>query len=188
MRIVAGKWGSRKIETLSGSLTRPTLDKVREAVFSTLGGFFSGGVMLDLYAGSGAVGLEALSRGMEHAYFADRNPAACRIIRNNIASLEAEESASVWNVSARKAIELLAEKEIKADVVYLDPPYAEQENEAILSLLSEKHLLNPGAVIAVESLKEESFPASIGSLQQVLERIYGISKITYYKETSGELK
>lgn len=186
MRIVAGEWGSRKLETLSGSLTRPTLDKVREAVFSTLGGFFSGGVVFDLYAGSGAVGLEALSRGMEHAYFADRNPAACRIIRNNIASLHAEEKCTVYHVSARKAIELLAEKEIRADIVYLDPPYAEQENEAILSLLSEKHLLNPGAVIAVESLKEESFAASIGSLQRVLEKIYGISKVTYYKEAAGE--
>ena len=123
---------------------------------------------------------------MEHAYFADRNPAACRIIRNNIASLHAEEKCTVYHVSARKAIELLAEKEVRADIVYLDPPYAEQENEAILSLLSEKHLLNPGAVIAVESLKEESFAASIGSLQRVLEKIYGISKVTYYKEKAGE--
>ena len=83
MRIIAGKYASRKLETLKGQNTRPTLDKVKEAVFSSLGGFFDGGMVLDLYGGSGAIAFEALSRGMDHACIVDKSRAAIEIIRKN---------------------------------------------------------------------------------------------------------
>ena len=147
MRIIAGEFSSRTIKTLKGTATRPTLDKVREAVFSSLGGFFDGGKMLDLYAGSGAVGIEALSRGMSFAYFVDKN-------------------------------------HIKFDLVYLDPPYALQQNEKIIGILDEKGLLTSSARIVVECLKEDTYADRIGDVEKYKEAIYGISKIVYYRKVN----
>ena len=107
MRIVAGEYSSRKIEAPKGNTTRPTLDKVREAVFSSLGGFFAGGVFLDLYAGSGANGLEAISRGFDQAVFVDNSRDAVSVIRRNIASLGCQDKCRVLPMRADKALHLL---------------------------------------------------------------------------------
>ena len=117
MRIVAGEYSSRKLETLKGDATRPTLDKVREAVFSSLGVFFAGGAVLDLYAGSGAIGLEALSRGMDQAVFVDSSREAVRVIRNNIASLKAGERSRVLCTKAVSALDILHGEGRKFDLV-----------------------------------------------------------------------
>ena len=106
MRIIAGEYRSRKIETRSGNETRPTLDKVREAVFSSLGGMFDGGMVLDLYAGSGANGLEALSRGFDYAVFADISKDAINIIRKNIESLRCQEKTKVLHMPDKKVLSL----------------------------------------------------------------------------------
>ena len=98
MRIVAGNFRSRRIEAPRSDQTRPTLDKVREAVFNRIGPYFEGGVMLDLFAGSGAVGLEALSRGMERVVFVDRSMEAVDVIRRNIAALGVQQVSSVWKM------------------------------------------------------------------------------------------
>lgn len=180
MRIVAGIYGSRRLEAPQGMDTRPTQDKIREALFSSLGGFFDGGRVLDLYAGSGAIGFEALSRGMEEAVFCDVSAAAIAVIRRNAEALK-EERIRILKMKARKAIALLGKERKKFDLVYLDPPYKKQENEAILIALLEEGLLNPGAEVAVESLKEESFPEEIGALRRKKESSYGITKISYYR-------
>ena len=153
MRIIAGEFSSRTIKTLKGTATRPTLDKVREAVFSSLGGFFDGGKMLDLYAGSGAVGIEALSRGMSFAYFVDKNYEAIRIIKENITALNLEDKTKVLSMLDTNALHYFTENHIKFDLVYLDPPYALQQNEKIIGILDEKGLLTSSARIVVECLK-----------------------------------
>lgn len=104
MRIIAGEYRSRKIETRAGNQTRPTLDKVREAVFSSLGGMFDGGTVLDLYAGSGANGLEALSRGYNYAVFADISKDAINVIRKNIESLRCIGKTKVLHMPDKKSI------------------------------------------------------------------------------------
>lgn len=181
MRIIAGTHGSRRFETPEGRETRPTLDKVREAVFSSLGGFFDGGDVLDLYAGSGAIGFEALSRGKERAVFVDCAKDAVRVIRKNIEQLGFAERSLVLPVRAEKAIRLLSEQERTFDLVYLDPPYRLQENIRIMTLLSEAGLLADDAVVVIESLKEEQFPERIGPLERYKEACYGISRISYYR-------
>lgn len=184
MRIVAGKFSSRKLKTLEGTSTRPTLDKVKEAVFSSLGGFFDGGTFLDLYAGSGAIGLEAISRGVDHAYFVERLFPASKIIHENIHLLHCENQSTVLKMSAIQALEEFSSQGLKFDFVYLDPPYALQENEKIMRILEEKSLLNEYAKVIVESLKEDCFPNQIGNLINYKEAIYGITKITYYKRST----
>lgn len=180
MRIVSGTWGSRKIEAPEGRNTRPTLDKVREAVFSSLGGFFDGGNVLDLYAGSGAVGLEALSRGMEHGWFVDKNRMALACIRSNIEHLNAQPYCTVLNMSARHAIETLAEQGVTFALVYLDPPYQQQENEQIMRLLTEKNLLAPMGTVVIEAAKEDIYQETCGSLILYKRAVYGVTQVLYY--------
>lgn len=180
MRIIAGTYSSRRLETLPGNRTRPTLDKVREAVFSSLGGMFTSGTILDLYAGSGAVGLEALSRGFDRAVFVDVNRQACAVIGKNIALLKCEDRCTVLPMKDTQALRTFVEKGERFDLVYLDPPYARQHNLEVLQFLDENRLMNPDGKIVIESLKEESYRQEFEHFQYVKEAIYGIMKITYY--------
>jgi 16S rRNA (guanine966-N2)-methyltransferase len=186
MRIIAGEFSSRRLQTLKGSATRPTLDKVREAVFSSLGGFFDGGICLDLYAGSGAIGLEALSRGMDQAILVDCSREAADIIRANVQSLQVEDRTRIMVMRDFKALSVLAAEGVKLSLVYLDPPYEKQQNEKVLSFLSEHEMLKPGAAAAVESDRKDVLPEQIGRLHFYKEAVYGIMKITYYRMEQGE--
>lgn len=181
MRIIAGEFGSRKIETPPGISTRPTLDKVREAVFSSLGGSFEGGRVLDLYAGSGANGLEALSRGMHEAVFVDNDRKAVSVIRKNISSLHVKERTRILSCNDFKALSLLKEEGQKFDLIYMDPPYAKQKNREVLSLISQYDLIQAGGMVVIESLKEDTFTEAYEHLVFERDRVYGISRITYYR-------
>ncbi|NCB33485.1 MAG: 16S rRNA (guanine(966)-N(2))-methyltransferase RsmD [Erysipelotrichia bacterium] len=182
MRIVAGIYSSRRLIAPDGISTRPTLDKVREAVFSSLGGSFEGGVCLDLYAGSGAVGLEALSRGMDRVVLVDQSRKAVEIIRKNTQSLKAEDRVQILCMKDTAALKLLQQQGVQMSLVYLDPPYAKQHNEEVIRLLDEYKLLKPGADVVVESAKEDINPEQCGGLTRRHEALYGISRITYYRK------
>lgn len=182
MRIIAGEFSSRKIIAPKGEHTRPTLDKVREAVFSSLGGMFYGGDFLDLYGGSGANALEALSRGMNKAIIVDIDAHAIEAIKENIKNLQLENRTQVLKMKDTIALKCCADENMQFMVVYLDPPYAKQKNEKILQLLEEYHLLVDGAIVVIESSKDDIFKDEIGTLHKVKEIIYGTAKITYYKK------
>lgn len=182
MRIIAGEFSSRKLETKKGNTTRPTLDKVREAVFSSLGGFFDGGNVLDLYAGSGAVGLEALSRGMDVAYFSDKDREACNIIRKNIATLNVKDRAKLYPIPDMKMLSLMQQNGIRFGLIYIDPPYAKQKNLEVLRYIDENDMLEENGTVVIESLQEETYKITdLIHMQYYKEVVYGISKITYYK-------
>ena len=180
MRIIAGQWSSRRLATLPGNATRPTLDKVRGAVFSSLGGFFDGGIFLDLYAGSGACGLEALSRGMQQAVFCDSSGAAAKIIRQNVHSLGAESQSRILIKKDMTALNLLHEEGMLFDIIYLDPPYKKEHNKEVLQYLSENEMVKRHGYAVVESLKEDVFPQRIGRFTKYKEAEYGVTRITYY--------
>ncbi len=180
MRIVAGEFSSRRLETRKGNDTRPTLDKVREAVFSSLGGMFDGGIVLDLYAGSGAIGLEALSRGMEHAVFVDSAHDAIQVIRKNVATLKVNDRSRILAMRDVKALEVLNEEKMQFDLIYLDPPYAFQHNEEIMDYLVKENMIHSGGHVVIESLKEEIFNKDYPTVHPYKTKEYGISRITYY--------
>lgn len=181
MRIVAGKFRSRRIETRSSNETRPTLDKVREAVFSALGGSFQGGEFLDLYAGSGANGLEAVSRGMDRAVFVDLSKDAMAVVKQNIVSLGCEDCTDVYCMKDTRALSLLAEQGRQFTVVYLDPPYAKQHNPEILQYLDEHQMMRANGVVVIESDKKDHFTENYAHLKYLFDKEYGISRITYYR-------
>ncbi len=184
MRIVAGNFRSRRIEAPRSDQTRPTLDKVREAVFNRIGPYFEGGVMLDLFAGSGAVGLEALSRGMERVVFVDRSMEAVDVIRRNIAALGVQQVSSVWKMDWQAALRRCQREALRFDLVYLDPPYQRQPLAEVLIRLEASGLLADNATVIAESLRETVLDEQVGQLTKIREAVYGISRISIYRKES----
>ena len=152
MRIVGGKYRHRLISFPDDAIhTRPTKDRIREAIFSAIGDITNYRV-LDLYAGSGAMGLEALSRGAVHATFVDISPLAIKTIKDNISSLKVNENEyEVIKNKDTNALEYLKQKGQKFDLIILDPPYEEGQYELIVDLLKEKDLLSENAILVLEA-------------------------------------
>lgn len=155
MRIVGGKYRSRIIEWPDDvTHIRPTKDRIREAIFNAIGDI-TDLVVLDLYAGSGAMGLEALSHYAKMAYFVDINPVALKTVKKNIESLSIDSNtAKVLAMPDIQALSFLEKESNKLDVVFIDPPYAEGKYQGIVSLLEEKNLLNKHAIIVLEANRE----------------------------------
>jgi 16S rRNA (guanine966-N2)-methyltransferase len=131
MRVIGGEFRSRRIKTLPGLETRPTPDRLRETLFNVLAPVIADAVFLDAYAGSGAVGIEALSRGASRAIFVEKNRAAVEVIRENLSELGLEKRAEVFTGKTVTVLERVA-----ADVIFLDPPYEKEiEYESALTLL-----------------------------------------------------
>jgi 16S rRNA (guanine966-N2)-methyltransferase len=149
VRVVAGRYGGRRLVAPPGDATRPTTDRVREALFSVLGASVDGARVLDLYAGSGALGIEALSRGAVRAVFVDRAQPAIKAIRTNLAALEIE--ADVRRMQAHTALRSASARAEAYDLIFLDPPYrraaglGRELSEALPAVLA------PGARVVSES-------------------------------------
>lgn len=182
MRIIAGTFGSRVIQAVEGQNTRPTTDKVKEAIFSRIGPYFDGGEMLDLFAGSAGMSLEAVSRGMGHTLLVDHHGKAINTIRKNIATLGVASQCDVWKMDYKAALHKAADEKRSFDLVVLDPPYKKQQIASILQFLDEHDMVNPYGDIVCESLKEDVFEDHIGHFEKVKDVTYGITRITYYKK------
>ncbi len=181
MRVIAGNYRSRQLKSCDGEITRPTLDKVKEAVFSSIGPYFDGGEILDLFSGSGNIGIESLSRGMEKCIFVDCEYKAIQVIKENLKNLKIEDQ-EVWKMDYHKALQRCAQERKQFNLIYLDPPYKEQKIQQILFFIEENNLLADSGVIVCESLKEDVFAPKIGRLEIKKETNYGISKITIYRK------
>ena len=150
MRVIAGKYKRRNLLWPDDTMhIRPTKDRIREAIFSSLGDI-DGKVSLDLYSGSGSMGIEAISRGSSFCYFVDINPTALKITKQNLNSLKID-NAEVVALKDVDALNVFAQKGLKFDLVFLDPPYQEGQYQEILSLLLNNNLLNDQATIVLES-------------------------------------
>lgn len=175
MRIIAGKYKHSSLQTLEGDNTRPTRDMVKEAVFSAVD--FSSKRVLDLFSGSGAIGLEALSRGAEDAVFNDSSFAAVKIIKANLTKFA--ERRSVYNLDYADCLNKLRGQ--RFDIVFLDPPYILTDFSRIFELLISNELLNEDAMVIIETAKKTPLPLEYGDIKFLKAKNYGISKISYYK-------
>lgn len=157
MRVITGSLKGRTIQTVPSADTRPTSDKIKEAVFHVMGPYFDGGNGLDLYAGSGSLGIEAISRGMESVTFIDRSNEAIKTIRKNIRQLHIENQCHVYRNSALRAIDILAKQQKSFDLIFIDPPYKSTEYETVLSQIKSLHLANEDCYIYVEHAPANEF-------------------------------
>ncbi len=181
MRIIAGKYGSRKIVAPPGTDTRPTADKTREAVFSILQTRVPGARVLDLFAGSGAMGLEALSRGARTAILVDASRAAQKAIRENIAALNARD-ALLLATDFRKALPMVSRP---FDLIFMDPPYKDAQALAdeALELLVQRRLFSLGVLITIEHAGDFTPPDGFAIMKS---KRYGTSNITIIREGNDD--
>lgn len=177
MRIIAGNFGGRPLKTLEGKTTRPTSDKVRGAIYSMIGPFFAGGRVLDLYAGSGGLSIEAISRGMDQAVLVERDRRAQAVIEANIAMTKAQDQ---FRLIKRDAKQVLPTLTGQFDLVLLDPPYAKEEIVKTIGKLQEHDLLSPEVMIVCKTDKSVDLPETLDDLRLWKQKVYGISKVTVY--------
>jgi 16S rRNA (guanine966-N2)-methyltransferase len=176
VRVTGGRFAGRRLRVPRQGV-RPSADRVRESLFARLGDL-TGQRVLDLYAGSGALGFEALSRGASHATFVDRTRTALDVIRQNAEALGAEEQVSLFREDAKVCLKRLRGGP-PFELVLLDPPYALRDLESVLSLLSGSGVLAPGGLVVVESDCRHA-PGSVAGLAAIDERRYGDTLITRY--------
>lgn len=146
-----------------------------------IGPYFDGGWALDLYAGTGGLGIEALSRGFERAVFTDNDPKAVTVIRQNLASLGLTERAEVYRNDAARALKALAKRQARFDLVFLDPPYAQQRIAEEIGALQEAGLLRDGAWIVAEHDAAVVLPEAIGGCAIDRSAVYGDTRISLYR-------
>lgn len=178
MRIIAGDWRGRALAVPTGQATRPTADRVREALFSMLAsrlGTFEGLRVADLFAGSGALGLEALSRGAAHCTFVEQDGAALDALRANIAKLGAKLGAKGAEVRAQSVM-ALPPAPVPYDLVMLDPPYGTSAGSVALDRLRRLGWFAPGAIISVETAKGDA--VEVEGFEREVERVHGRAMLT----------
>jgi 16S rRNA (guanine(966)-N(2))-methyltransferase RsmD len=188
MRIIAGSYRSRPLEAPAGLATRPTSDRLRETLFNVLAPRIKGANFLDLYAGSGAVGLEALSRGAAHVEFVERAEPALRVLRGNLARLGLTGGFRIHNASVKAVLRKMTAG-AAFDVVFLDPPYdAAEEYEASLGLLggAAAGLLADGAVVIAEHRKKEQLEDAYAGLKRTRLLKQGDAALSFYSITTTE--
>jgi len=182
MRVIAGKYRSRMLRSLKGQALRPTSDRLRETLFNILGPQVPGATFVDLYAGTGAVGIEALSRGARHAIFAEQHAAAAVLIRRNLESLEIGAEAEILGMDVERAIERLESRHVHAQFIFLDPPYAaDAEYANTLESLGESSIVAPGARVIVEHLKKRELPERVGDLELARVVAQGDAALSFYR-------
>jgi 16S rRNA (guanine(966)-N(2))-methyltransferase RsmD len=183
VRVIAGQFRSRPLTAPKGRDTRPTSDRLRETLFNVLAPRIPGSIFLDLYAGSGAVGIEALSRGAKQAIFVENAEPALRAIRANLASLAIRGSYTLEPRTTSAALKRLAAAEQKIDLVFLDPPYSDAaEYDSTLNLLGGecRRLLAPNAIVIAEHLKKLDLADNYGALHRHRALKQGDSILSFY--------
>jgi 16S rRNA (guanine966-N2)-methyltransferase len=194
MRVIAGTYRSRKLHTLRGLALRPTSDRLRQTLFNILGSAIEDAVFVDVFSGSGAVGIEALSRGARRVIFIENHPAAAAVLRRNLDSLGImlgsaltgpnktfPGTAGMLTLDAEVALKRLVASRIKADIVFADPPYDDQEAyETLPKLLGGSELLLKDGIAILEHSRRRTLPALVGKLERTRVVEQGDSALSFY--------
>ncbi|HXJ84555.1 MAG TPA: 16S rRNA (guanine(966)-N(2))-methyltransferase RsmD [Candidatus Methylomirabilis sp.] len=181
MRVLAGALKGQRLVAPRGPTTRPTADRVRIACLDTLAPYLDRGPFLDLFAGAGAVGIEALSRGAPSAVFVESDASALRALRDNVARLGLSEQADVMREDAVRAVPRLARRGERFAVVFLDPPYASSRAAEALSAVAAGAVLEPDAIVVVQHSTKMAPAEAPGVLSPWKSRRFGETTLTFFR-------
>jgi 16S rRNA (guanine966-N2)-methyltransferase len=182
MRVIAGEARGRTLVAPKSMRVRPTADRVKEALFSMLVsrlGDFSEMRVLDIFAGTGNLGIEALSRGAAYAVFVDSHRESAEVIKKNLESTRLSARGKVVVQDAAAALKWLARGEAPFHLVFLDPPYHEGHTQRVLEVLADSPLIDAGTTVVAEFSSKEEIPRSFGRLQESERRIYGDTALSF---------
>ena len=184
MRIISGKARGTKLYTLEGENTRPTLDRVKESIFSIIQSQIEGAKILDLFAGSGAIGLEFLSRGAEKAVLCDNSKQAINIIKKNIEKTHMEEQINLINADFENCLEKIKNEQF--DIIYLDPPYATDYIHKAIQNIIKSNIITKESLIIVETDDEKRVEKEIENIDVKIvdKRKYGRAYIMFLKKVN----
>lgn len=185
MKILTGELKGRLILFKTKPGVRPTADKVRKAIFDALQGRLEGSRVLDLFSGTGALGLEALSLGAGRALFVEEDGRQARSIQEALDSLDLADRGGVMAQDAVKAIHQLGQAAEPFDLIFLDPPYGKGLAQKALTLLSGSAIVPDGGLVILECGKRENFPSTLGNLKRVKTKLHGDTKIIFYLREGG---
>jgi 16S rRNA (guanine(966)-N(2))-methyltransferase RsmD len=190
MRVIAGEYRRRTLRSLPGLEIRPTSDRLRETLFNVLcsgnPNALADSTWLDLYAGTGAVGIEALSRGARLVYFIESSKAAADLIAANLKSLEISHGVQILKLDVAKALRQLEANSSKADFIFLDPPYSMQDEYAkTLAALAESKLVSERTILIAEHEKRFDPGETSGQLQRYRKLVQGDAALSFYRRSIG---
>lgn len=180
VRVIAGSAKGTPLKAVPGTNTRPTTDKVKEAIFSMIGPYFAGGDALDLFAGTGALGIEALSRGVSRAVFVDSDRRSVSVIRRNAEAAKVAERSEVYCNTADRALRVLAKRGAVFRYVFLDPPYRMHTSGLLMAGMSARGLLEDGAVVVVEHESDCRYPEVMDGFVRSRLALYGETAVSIY--------
>lgn len=185
MRVITGSARGRKLKAPKGMTTRPTTDRVKEALFNVLGTRVEDAKVLDLFAGSGGIGIEALSRGALSVIFIEENAKVIEVINDNLLMTGLNSGATVYRNNVYRALEKLQGKH-KFDIIFIDPPYQQGYEVQCLKRIHSYKLLGDDGLVVVESSKRDELPDQVGDLSMIRSQHYGDTKLTYYSIANGQ--
>ena len=185
MRIGGGQHRGRRIEGPEGRDLRPLRNRVRLALFDILAPVLPGAEFLDLFAGTGAVGLEALSRGAKRATFVDSSPRAVRLIRANAERLGCQQRVEILHMDTLKALQQLAQRGRRFDLVFVGAPYGTGLGQKATHALAQFEPLQPGALVVLESFHKERLDPQYGHLTLEQNRVYGETRLSFFRFAPG---
>ena len=180
MRIIAGEFKGRKLHEFNISTTRPTLDRIKEPLFSIITPYLQNAYILDLFAGTGNLGLEAISRGASFAWLNDINNDALKIISANVTLTGSANCVKITKKEYGKCLKQLQKEQMTFDVIFLDPPYSCDYEENVLKLIVEYNLLKKDGIIVLESDKRKEINENILGLRLKDKRTYGRVIIRFF--------
>lgn len=187
MRIIGGRARGTKLYTLEGTATRPTLDRVKESIFNIIQNEIQGSIFLDLFSGSGAIGLEALSRGAKKSILCDKSKEAIQIINKNIEKTHFEKDAEVYNLDFKSCLKNIKDT---IDIIYIDPPYQTDYIKQSLEIIQNIQFISKETLIILETDDEEKVLQQINDLKfEIIDkRKYGIAHIIFLQKRTWNKK
>lgn len=185
MRVIGGSRRGMRLKSLPGRNTRPTSDRVKEALFNIIAPDVAEARVLDLFAGTGGVGIEALSRGAASVCFVEQSPKAAAVLRANVAQTGFADDARIIVADVFRALPRLAREKTAFDLVFIDPPYAEVPAEDVVRVVVERGLLAVGGFVIVEHAAEKDMPERIENLVKIRSARYGGTVLTFFADDDG---
>jgi len=180
MRVISGLLKGRNIKGFDIEGTRPTMDRVKESMFATIQNNLKDSVCLDLFCGSGNLGIEAISNGSRLCYFVDNNPKAIKVVEENIKNLNIKSNTKILNFDYKKSLKYFNENNIKFDLIFVDPPYDYHVIEKIIKYVSEFDLLTDNGLLILE-FEKENLEESYGNLKLIKQKRYSWKYVYIYK-------
>lgn len=180
LRVISGSARGHKLKTIKGNTTRPTSDRVKESLFNIIAEYINGADVLDLYAGTGNLGIEALSRGANSAVFVDKSSECISIIQENLKHTKLIDKANLISGDANNTLNKLSQKNMAFDIIFLDPPYSKNFIKEILEIIEKNDIIKNDGIIIAEHDINDSVEEEIGKLKLVRSKKYGDTVLSFY--------